>query len=197
MIQSLLGKSSQKEVQINPLTLDIKSRTLGTKFKYHTIHNLLSTVRIDLMIALIAIVIFTIIEIISLQNYSQLFSINFGMGVCILGTILISFTRKFELEAKRVILILNLMIILIAAFSSLVRKSDHSFISVLVWMFTISNRNIGFQTLAMILLLQLLVILVMYAARPNIATRSSLLNWRAACTRRRSRRVQRATRRRE
>jgi hypothetical protein len=182
IVQSLLGKSSQKEVEINQLTLDIKSRTLQTKFRYHTIQNLLSTIRIDLLIALIAIVIFTLIEIISEQKYSQLFSINFGMGICIIGSILISFTRQFELEARRVILILNLMIILIAAFSSLIRKSDHSFVSVIVWMFTISNQNIGFRTLVLIWILQFIAILVMYQVMSNLATSSSSLNLRAACT---------------
>jgi magnesium-transporting ATPase (P-type)/class 3 adenylate cyclase len=154
VIESILGKSSNREVEISSKTLSIESSKLRKKYGIYIVKKFLTNLRVQFGIGFLCILIFSIITAVIQRKIDQIFFVNFGITVCVFSIFMITISRAFEVNLEQFAWLITPSFAVIGAFNSLVREADHSLLSVVIVIFTITNYSIDFRMVSLMILLQ-------------------------------------------
>jgi class 3 adenylate cyclase len=162
IIESILGRSSSNKIAISKSFLDINSTRLSQKYQMHVVKKFLWNMRMQFAFGFLCLIVISLTSAVIEKKIDQIFFVNMGITICTFALLLIIITRMFERNVEQFAWIMTIGFSVIAAFNSLVRKADHSMLSILITFFTTTNFMINFKMVFFVVVVQLIWYIASY-----------------------------------
>ena len=154
VLDSMLDRNSQDTANYSKYTLHIYSKTVRGKYAIHIMQKFLGTLRFELGISSLCLIVFSILMALINSQVEMIFFVNIGISICVFCVFLITLTKSFEINLDKYTWIIVFSFAVVAAFNSLVRNADHSLLSIILVVFAISNYSMDFAVVFVLMSLQ-------------------------------------------
>jgi len=154
VIEHMLDRSSEDKVEYSPITLHIKQNNIRDKYSIHVMQKFITSLRYHLGMCSFFLLVFSLVTAGINGTFDMIFFVNIGITICVAAIFFITLSRSFEINSTKYAWIIVISCTVIAAFNSLVREADHSLLSVVIVIFTITNYNVDFRAIMILIALQ-------------------------------------------